>query len=70
MKSGQKDYKLGQGFQIGAKRFQIGAEITNWGKRDYKPGEGFQIDAGITNRYRTEASVKIKSSKTPKKKKF
>ena len=24
-----------QGFQIGAKRLQIGAEITNWG-RDYK----------------------------------
>lgn len=40
-----------------AKRFQIGAEITNRGKRDYKPGKrdykpghGFQISAGITNR--------------------
>ena len=33
-KVGQKDYKLGQGVQIGEKRFQIGAEITNRGKRD------------------------------------
>ena len=28
-KSGQKDYKSEQGFRIGAKRFQIGTEITN-----------------------------------------
>ena len=28
-KSGQKKYKLGQGFQIEAKRFEIGAEIIN-----------------------------------------
>ena len=46
----QKDYKSGQGFQIGAKRFQIGADITNWGKRDYKPGNGFQLGLRITNR--------------------
>ena len=26
---GFRDYKLGQGFQIEAKRFEIGAEITN-----------------------------------------
>ena len=38
----QKDYKSWQGFQIGAKRSQIGAEITNRGKRDYKPGQGLQ----------------------------
>ena len=52
-KSGQKDYKLGQGFQIGAKKFQIGAEITNRDKRDYKSRQGFEIGAGITNRSRT-----------------
>ena len=43
-KSGQKDYKSGQGFKIPAKRFQIGADITNWG-RDYKSGQGLQIGA-------------------------
>ena len=37
-KSVQKDWKLEQVFQIGAKRFQIGTEITNRGSRDYKPG--------------------------------
>ena len=52
-KQGQKDYKLGQGFQIGAKRFQIGADITNPGNRHYKSGQGFQIGEGITNRCRT-----------------
>ena len=44
-KSGQTDYKSGQGFQIGAKRFQIETEISNWGKRDYKSGQGLQIGA-------------------------
>ena len=44
-KSGQKACKSGQGFQIGTKRFQIGAEITNQDRRDYKPGQGFQISA-------------------------
>ena len=41
-KSEQKDYKFGQEFQIGEKRFQTGVEITNrdnkisnWG-RNYK----------------------------------
>ena len=34
IKSGQKDYKMTQGFQMVAKRFQIGVEITNRGKRD------------------------------------
>ena len=57
-KPGIKDCKSGQGFQIGAKRFQIGAKITNWGKRDYKQRQlkGFQIGdkrlqigAGISN---------------------
>ena len=28
-KSGQNDYKSGQGFQTGAKRFQMGTAITN-----------------------------------------
>ena len=40
-------------FQIGAKRFQTGAEITNQGKKDYTLGQGFQIGAGITNRCKT-----------------
>ena len=31
-----RDYKSGQGFQIGAKRFQIETEITNQGKKDFK----------------------------------
>ena len=39
----QKDYKLGQGFQIRTKRFQIGADITNRGERDYQPGQGLEI---------------------------
>ena len=52
-KSGQKGYKTEQGFQIAARRFQIGAEITYRGKRDYKLGQGFQIGAMITNRCRT-----------------
>ena len=50
-KSGQKDYKLGQRFQIGARdfksgqRLQIGArEITNRG-RGFKSGQGLQIGA-------------------------
>ena len=42
-KSGQKDYKSGQGFQIGPKRFQIMAEITNRGKRDIKSWQELQI---------------------------
>ena len=44
-KLGQKQYKSVQGFQIRAKRFQIGAEITNQEKRDYKLGQGLQIGA-------------------------
>ena len=43
--SWQKDYKSGQGFQIGEKRFQIGAEIRNRGKRDFKSRQGLQIGA-------------------------
>ena len=44
--AGFRYYKLGQkGLQIGAKRFQIGAEITYWGKRDYKFGQGLQTCA-------------------------
>ena len=41
----QRDYKKGElkGFQIGAKRLQIGErEIANWG-RDFKSGKGLQI---------------------------
>ena len=41
----QKDYKSGQRFQLVAKRFQNGIEITNGGKNDYKPGQGLQIGA-------------------------
>ena len=37
-KLGQKNYKLGQGFKIGA-------EITNRGKRDFKSGHRLQIKA-------------------------
>ena len=37
---GKKKYKSGKGFQIGAKRFQIGSEITNRGKKDFKSGHG------------------------------
>ena len=40
-----RGYKSGQGFQIGPNRFQIGAEITNWGKKDFKSGQGLQIGA-------------------------
>ena len=39
---------------MGAKRFQIGAEITNRHKRDCKPEQGFLIGEGITNRCRTK----------------
>ena len=39
---GAKDYKLEHGFQIGAKGFQIGAEITILGKRDQKQDQVFQ----------------------------
>ena len=46
-KSEQKDHKLGKGFQIRTKRFQIGArEITNWA-RDFKSGQGLQICAEL-----------------------
>ena len=55
-KSGQKDHKSGQGFQIEAKRFQIRAEITNRGKKDFKSGQGLQIGVGITNWCRTRAT--------------
>ena len=42
-KPGRKDYKSVQGFQIGAKRFQIGVkEISNRG-RDYKSAQVLQI---------------------------
>ena len=52
-KSGQKDCKSGQGFQVGA-------EITNQGKRNYKPEQGFQIGARITNRHRATLTGRIK----------
>ena len=59
-KSGQKGLKYGQvkGFQIAAKRLQIGVGTSNWGKeisnrdkRDFKQG------AGITNRWRTSIII-------------
>ena len=34
-----------RGFQFGAKRFQIGAEITNRCERDFKSGQRLQIGA-------------------------
>ena len=55
-KSGQKDYKSGQGFEIRAKRFQIGAEITIRSKKNYKLGQGFKIGAGITNWCRIQSA--------------
>ena len=48
-----RDFKLGQGFQIWAKRFQIGADVIIRGKRDFKSMQGLQIGAGATNRSRT-----------------
>ena len=45
-----RDFKSGQILQIGAKRFQIGTEITNRGKRDFKSRERLEIGAGIANR--------------------
>ena len=68
---GKRDYKQEQlkGFQIGVKRLQIGARISNRGKevsnwdRDYKSGqEGFQISAGITNRCRTVHNLHTRKS--------
>ena len=44
-RSGQKEYKSGLGFQIGEKRFQGRAEITNRSNRDFKSGQGLQIGA-------------------------
>ena len=38
---------------MGAKRIQIGAEITNWGKRYFKSAQGLQMVARITSRCRT-----------------
>ena len=46
-KSGQKDYKSGQGFQIGAKRFQIRAQISNQGETDFKSGRRLQSGQGL-----------------------
>ena len=42
---GKRDQKQGQllGFQIVARRFQIGTEITSWGEKDFKSGQGLQI---------------------------
>ena len=77
--AGFTDYKLGQeGLQIeatfGAKRWQIGAgisncgkEISNWGrdyisgKRDFKSGQRLQIGSGITNRCRTNITYTNKN---------
>ena len=40
-----RDFRSGQGFQFGAKIFQIGAEIRNRCERDFKLGQGLQIGA-------------------------
>ena len=48
-KSVQKDYKSGQGIQIGASRFQIGAEITNRGKRDFNLGRDYKSGQNNSN---------------------
>ena len=46
IEAGFRDYKSRQdGLQIGAKRFQIGVEITSQCKRDFKSGQGLQIGA-------------------------
>ena len=44
-KSGQKDYKSGQGLKIEAKRLLIGADlgITNWTKVGLQIGGAFEI---------------------------
>ena len=44
---------MGQRFQIGANKFQVGAETANRGKMDFKSGQRLQIGAGITYRCRT-----------------
>ena len=46
-KSGQEGLQIGAPYGISnrAKRFQVGAGITNRSKRDYKPGQGLQIGA-------------------------
>ena len=77
--TGFRDYKLGQeGLQIeatfGAKRWQIGAGISNWGKeisnwgrdyksgkRDFKSGKRLQIGSGITYRCRTNITYRNKN---------
>ena len=63
LRSGQKGYKSRQDCEIGAKGFQIKAEITNRGKRDYKPGQGFQIGAEQLPLYCFEWLLKWKWSK-------
>lgn len=49
---GKRDYKWEQlkGFQVGpkrlkmgARRFEIGGEITNWGKRNFSLGQGYKL---------------------------
>ena len=48
-KSGQKDYKSGQGFQIRAKKFQIAVEVTNQGR--------------VSNRCKTNITDRMVASK-------
>ena len=54
----KKNYKSGQGFQIGAKRFQIWAEITNRGKGDFKMGQG-KILTRLCIKFETSAHEQI-----------
>ena len=54
----KKKYKSGQGFHIGAKRFEIWAEITNRGKGDFKMGQG-KILTHLCLKFETSAHEQI-----------
>ena len=55
-----KDYNSGQGFEIRAKRFQIGAEITNRGGSEGQ--EGFQIGTEIMVQNRVNITLELISN--------
>ena len=58
-KSVQKDQKQEQGFEIAAKRFQIGAEITNRGNINFKLGQGLQIGAEQILLFKFNSSITL-----------
>ena len=70
---GQRDYKQGQfkGFQIGAKRLQIGVGVLNWGKeilnqdRDYKSGQNIVQLFLITQNPNSKATKGYKGFSAP-----